>query len=90
MAHYPSNTSTNKPRRGIPKSQAYIAGIFTPEYDLEEMIIAFGVKAVSQMVIERYADLKEGKRYNSRHKDAAKTRQRIHAHVYDDSENEVE
>lgn len=72
-----NNLSTNKPRRGISKSEAYLAGIFTPEYDLEEMIIAFGIKRVTEMVIERYTDLKEGKRYNSRHKAAKKIKSRV-------------
>ncbi len=86
MTIHKQNNSTNKPRRGITKAEGYVIGIYTPEYDLEEMIIAFGVKAVSVMILERYEALKGGKRYNSRDKMARKMRDRVSSHMNIDAE----
>lgn len=85
-----NNYSTNKPRRGISKAEAYVAGIHTVEYDIEEAIIAFGIKAISQLVIERYADLKKGSRYNSRDKMARKIKDRVACFMDIDAEFEGE
>lgn len=76
--HY-SNISTNKPNRGITRAEAYLARIFPYEYDLEEMLLAYGVKQITETLIELHANLKEGKRYKDRHKNAKKIRERVAA-----------
>lgn len=85
----PKSNNTNKVNRGIKKSEAYIAGIFTPEYDLEEMIIAFGIKEVVSMVEGSYKRLKAGERYNKRHKEAKKIRERVYGYAMIDQALEI-
>lgn len=54
----------NKQRRGITKDVAYKTGIFCHEYDLESMIIAFGLKNISALAEELNKRILKNKRLN--------------------------
>ena len=56
----------------LSRAQCYKAQIFCAEYELEEMIIAFGIEHVRSMIEQRYSDLQLGTRYKSRHKRVTK------------------
>lgn len=56
----------------LSRAQCYKAQIFCAEYEIEEMIIAFGIEHVRNMIEQRYSDLQRGTRYKSRHKRATK------------------
>ena len=75
--HYPrleARNSKNHKNGGLTRANAYIAGIFTYQYDLEEMLIAYGVKEVTETLISLHENMKQGKRYKDRHKVAKKVR----------------
>ncbi len=80
--HYPrleARNDRNRKNGGLTRANCYVAGIFTYQYDLEEMLIAYGVKEITEALIELHNDLKEGKRYKDRHKVARKVRDAVGA-----------
>lgn len=77
--HYNTDVLYRDQRRkgSITKSEGYVAKIFCAEYDLEEMLIAYGVKHVTEMIIALHQDLKEGRRYKNRDKAARRITERV-------------
>lgn len=64
-------------KRGQPRADMYLAKVFTWQYDLEEMLIANGIVAVTEELMRLHCDLKNGKRYKNRHKNAKKIKTRV-------------
>lgn len=46
------STTSNRPRKGIPRHEAYQCGIAPAAYDLEHLILAFGSTNVRAMIEE--------------------------------------
>ena len=56
----------------LSRAQCYKSNIFCAEYEIEEMVIAFGIVRVREILEERYSDLQLGTRYKNRHKRTTK------------------
>lgn len=57
----------------LSKSSGYLMRIFCAEYDLEEMILAYGIAQMRVRLEECYDRLEHGQRYSKRHHDAKRT-----------------